>query len=123
MTLNKFIVYYSTILFLLFQAHNFILFPSEKVSNLICKSYFFFYLFSIFFFFFLYLKTKKNAQITNIFFVGSTIKLILFFLIFRPIFYQDNLISKSEISIFLIPYIFSSLFIVYCFSKLLLNPN
>ena len=123
MTLNKFVVYYSTILLLLFQVHNFILYSSVKDSNLIYKSYIFFYLFSIFFFFFIHMKTKKNAQITNIFFVGSTIKLILFFLIFRPIFYQDNLISKSEISIFLIPYIFSSLFIVYCFSKLLLNPN
>lgn len=123
MTLNKFIVYYSSILFLLFQSHNFILNPSEKDSNLIYKSYIFFYLFSVFFFFFIHIKTKKNAQITNTFFVGSTIKLILFFLIFRPILYQDNLISKSEISIFLFPYIFSLVFIVYCFSKLLLNPN
>ena len=123
MTLKKFIVYYSLIQFLLFQAHYFILFPLEKDYDLIYKSYIFFYLFSIFFFFFIHLKAKENAQITNIFFVGSTIKLTLFFLIFRPILYQDNLISKSEISIFLIPYIFSSLFIVYCFSKLLLNPN
>ena len=123
MTLNKFIVYYSSIFFFLFQAHNFILNPSEKYSNLIYKSYIFFYLLSIFLFFLIYLKTKKNAQITNVFFVGSTTKLILFFLIFRPILYQDNLISKSEISVFLIPYIFSSLFIVYCLSKLLLNPN
>ena len=123
MTLNKFIVYYSSILFLLFQSHNFILNPTENDSNLIYKSYIFFYLFSIFFFFFIHMKTKKNAQITNTFFVGSTIKLILFFWIFRPILYQDNLISKSEISIFLFPYIFSSIFIVYCFSKLLLNPN
>ncbi|OUW66907.1 MAG: hypothetical protein CBD60_00410 [Flavobacteriaceae bacterium TMED200] len=123
MTLNKFVVYYSTILLLLFQVHNFILYSSVKDSNLIYKSYIFFYLFSIFFFFLIYFKTKKNDQITIIFFIGSTIKLILFFLIFRPILYQDNLINKSEISIFLIPYIFSSLFMVYCFSKLLLNPN
>ena len=123
MTLNKFIVYYSSILLLLLVAHNFILYSLEKDSNLIYKSYVFFYFFSIFLFFLIYLKTKKNAQITNIFIVGSTTKLILFFLIFRPILYEDNLISKSEISVFLIPYIFSSVFTVFCFSKLLLNPN
>ena len=123
MTLNKFIIYYSSILFLLFQAHSFILYFAETHSNLIYKSYIFFYFFSIIFFFVIYSKTKKNAQITNIFFVGSITKLILFFLIFRPILYQDNLIDKSEISVFLVPYFFSSLFIVYCFSKVLLNPN
>ena len=123
MTLNKFIIYYSSILFLLFQAHGSVLYFVETHSNLIYKSYIFFYFFSIIFFFVIYLKTKKNAQITNIFFVGSITKLILFFLIFRPILYQDNLIDKSEISVFLVPYFFSSLFIVYCFSKVLLNPN
>ena len=123
MTLNKFIIYYSSILFLLFQAHRSVLYFVETQSNLIYKSYIFFYFFSIIFFFVIYSKTKKNAQITNIFFVGSITKLILFFLIFRPILYQDNLIDKSEISIFLVPYFFSSLFIVYCFSKVLLNPN
>ncbi len=123
MTLNKFIIYYSSILFLLFQAHSSVLYFAETHSNLIYKSYIFFYFFSIIFFFVIYLKTKKNAQITNIFFVGSITKLILFFLIFRPILYQDNLIDKSEISVFLVPYFFSSLFIVYCFSKVLLNPN
>ena len=123
MTLNKFIIYYSSILFLLFQAHRSVLYFVETQSNLIYKSYIFFYFFSIIFFFVIYSKTKKNSQISNIFFVGSITKLILFFLIFRPILYQDNLIDKSEISVFLVPYFFSSLFIVYCFSKVLLNPN
>ena len=123
MTLNKFIVYYSSILFLLFQSHNFILNPSENDSNLIYKSYIFFYLFSIFFFLLIYLKTKKNAQITNVFFLGSTLKITLFFFIFRPILYQNNEMGELQISIFLVPYIFSSVFIVYCFSKRLLNPT
>ena len=123
MTLNKFIIYYSSILFLLFQGHNFFLYNTEVNPNLIYKSYAFFYLFSIFFFLLIYFKTKKNTQISNIFFVGSSIKLIVFFLIFRPFLYLDNLIGKPGISIFLVPYIFSSVFIVYYFSKHLLNSN
>ena len=123
MTLNKFIIYFSSILFLLFQAHKLVLRNTKIHSDLIYKSYFFFYLFSIFFFLLIYSKTKKKAQTTSIFFVGSVIKFILFFLIFRPILYQDNLIDKSEISVFLVPYFFSSLFMVYCFSKLLLNQK
>ena len=123
MTPNKFIIYYSSILFLLFQAHNFFLHTSEVNPNLIYKSYAFFYLFSIFFFLLIYFKTKKNTQISVIFFVGSSIKLIVFFLIFRPFLYLDNLIGKPGISIFLVPYIFSSVFIVYYFSKHLLNSN
>ena len=123
MTPNKFIIYYSSILFLLFQVHNFFLHTSEVNPNLIYKSYAFFYLFSIFFFLLIYFKTKKNTQISNIFFVGSSIKLIVFFLIFRPFLYLDNLVGKPEISIFLVPYIFSSVFIVYYFSKHLLNSN
>ncbi len=123
MTLNKFIIYYTSILFLLFQAHSFFLHNKELNSDLIYKSYVFFYLFSIFFFLLIYLKTKKNDQITNIFFLGSTIKIAVFFLIFRPILYQDNQIGEPQISIFLVPYIFSSVFIVYSFSKRLLNPN
>ena len=123
MTPNKFIIYYSSILFLLFQVHNFFLHASEVDSNLIYKSYAFFYLFSVFFFLVIYLKTKKNSQTANAFFVGSTIKLIVFFFIFRPSLYLDNLIGKPEISIFLVPYIFSSAFIVYYFSRLLQNSN
>ena len=118
MTLNKFIVYYSSILFLLFQGHIFFLGSSKGNSNLIYKSYIFFYLFSIFLFLFMYLKTKKNAQLATVFFIGSSIKLTIFFLIFRPILYQDNYIDKLEISSFLVPYIFSLIFIIYSISKL-----
>ena len=123
MTLNRFAIYYSSILFLLFQAHNFFLDSTKVDSNLIFKSYVFFYLFSIFFFLIIYLKTTKKAQIATIFLVGSTIKLITFFLIFRPILYQDNLIDKFETSVFLVPYIFSSAFMIYCLSKLLVISN
>lgn len=123
MTLNKFIVYYSSILFFLFQVHKFFFEFSEANSNLIYRSYIFFYLFSILFFLFIYSKTKKNAPISTIFFVGSTIKLILFFFIFRPILYQINFTEKLGISIFLIPYIFSSVFIIYGLSRLLGNSN
>ena len=122
MTLNKFIIYYSSILFLLFQCHIF-LGSSKGDSILIYKSYIFFYLFSILLFLFMYLKTKKNAQLATVFFVGSSIKLTVFFLIFRPILYQDNYIDKFEISTFLVPYIFSLVFIIYSTSKLLVNPN
>ena len=123
MTINKFIVYYSTVLFLLYQAHIFFLEYINAFSNLIFNSYIFFYLFSVFFFLFIYSKTKRNAQLANIFFIGSTIKLIVFFLIFRPFFYQDNFNNKFEISSFIIPYIFSSAFIIYSLSKLLSNSN
>ena len=123
MTINKFIIYYSSILFLLFQGHNFFLSLSKGNSNLIYKSYIFFYLFSISLFLLMYLKAKKNAQLASIFFIGSSIKLSVFFLIFRPILFQDNYIDKLEISSFLIPYIFSSVYIIYCISKFLVNPN
>ena len=123
MTLNKFIIYYSSILFLLFQGHIFFLDFSKGNSNLIYKSYIFFYLFSISFFFLMYLKTKTNTQLAYVFLIGSSIKLTVFFLIFRPILFQDNYIDKLEISSFLIPYIFSSVFIIYCISKHLVNPN
>ena len=123
MTINKFIIYYSSILFLLFQGHIFFLGFSKGNSNLIYKSYTFIYLFSISFFLLMYLKAKKNAQLASIFFIGSSIKLTVFFLIFRPILYQDNYIDKLEISSFLVPYIFSLVFIIYSTSKLLLNPN
>ena len=123
MTINKFIIYYSSILFLLFQGHNFFLGLSKGNSDLIYKSYTFIYLFSISLFLLMYLKAKKNAQLASIFFIGSSIKLTVFFLIFRPILFQDNYIDKLEISSFLIPYIFSSVYIIYCISKLLVNPN
>lgn len=123
MTINKFIIYYSSIFFLLFQGHNFFLSLSKGNSNLIYKSYIFFYLFSVSLFLLMYLKAKKNAQLASIFFIGSSIKLTVFFLIFRPILFQDNYIDKLEISSFLIPYIFSSVYIIYCISKLLVNPN
>ncbi len=123
MTINKFIIYYSLILFLIYQAHIFFLDLQNSSSNLIYNSYIFFYLFSVFFFLFIYLKTKKNAHLAIIFLIGSTIKLIAFFLIFRPILFQDNFIDKLEISSIIVPYIFSSVFIIYSLSKLLVNSN
>ena len=123
MTFNKFIIYYSLILFLIYQAHIFFLDLQNTSSNLIYNSYIFFYLFSVFFFLFIYLKTKKTANLAIIFLIGSTIKLIAFFLIFRPILFQDNFIDKLEISSIIVPYIFSSVFIIYSLSKLLVNSN
>ncbi len=122
MTLKKFIIYYSSILFLLFQGHIFFLGFLKGNSNLIYKSYIFFYLFSVSLYLLMYLKTKNNAQLASVFFIGSSIKLTVFFLIFRPILFQDNHIDKLEISSFLIPYFFSSVFIIYCISKLLVKP-
>lgn len=71
----------------------------------------------------MYFRAKKKSQLSTIFFVGSSIKLILFFLIFRPLLYQNNFINKFEISIFLVPYIFSSAFVIYSLSELMANPN
>ena len=123
LSFNKSIVYYSLILFLFFQGHNFFLDYSKLNSNLLLKSYIFFYLFSIFLFISMYFRAKKKSQLSTIFFVGSSIKLILFFLIFRPLLYQNNFINKFEISIFLVPYIFSSAFVIYSLSELMANPN
>ena len=123
MTFSKFVIVYSSIIFLLFRLHIFFLDPLKVNAYLIHKSYIFFYFFSIFFYLFIYLRTKKNAHIATIFLSGTTIKLIVFFLIFRPIILQDNFINKFEISIFLIPYIFSSAFIIFFISKLMANPN
>ena len=123
LSFSKSIVYYSSSLFLFFQVHNFFLDYSKLNSNLLLKSYIFFYLFSIFLFISMYFRAKKKSQLSTIFFVGSSIKLILFFLIFRPLLYQNNFINKFEISIFLVPYIFSSAFVIYSLSELMANPN
>ncbi len=123
MTLNKFIIYYSSVLFLLFQGHIFFFSFTKENFNLIYKSYVFFYFFSIFLFLLMYLRIKTSAQLASVFLIGSLIKLTVFFLIFRPILFHDNHIDKLEISAFLIPYIFSSAYIIYCISKLLVNPN
>lgn len=123
LSFSKSIVYYSSSLFLFFQVHKFFLDYSKLNSNLLLKSYIFFYLFSIFLFISMYFRAKKKSQLSTIFFVGSSIKLILFFLIFRPLLYQNNFINKFEISIFLVPYIFSSAFVIYSLSELMANPN
>ena len=123
MSLNKFIIYYSSFFFLLFQSHIFFLGLLGLNSDLIYKSYIFFYFFSVLFYIFTYPRIKKNIQLSTIFFVGSTIKFVVFFLIFRPILYQDNLIDKLEINIFFIPYLFSLLFTILSLSKLLVNRN
>lgn len=123
MTFNKFFILYSLILFLLFQSHHFFLDLSKNNSNLIQKSYIFFYLFSILFFLLIYLKAKKNSQLAGVYLFGSVVKLVAFFFIFRPIIYRDNFIDKHEISIFLIPYIFSYAFMIFFISKLMVNPN
>ena len=123
MTFRKFVILHSSILFLLLQSHIFFLDSSKENFYLIYKSYFFFYLFSIFFFLLISLKAKKKLQLTSIFLFGSVVKLSVFFFIFRPIIYQDNFIDKFEISIFLIPYIFSSAFLIFLISKVLVNQN
>ena len=123
MTFSKFVIFYSSMLFFLFQLHNFFFDLSKNNSNMIYKSYIFFYLFSILFFLLIYLKTKKNSQLAGIFLSGSIVKLFAFFFIFRPIIFHDNFIDKFEISIFLIPYIFSSAFMIFFISKVTVNPN
>ena len=123
MTLNRFIVCYSLILFLIFQLHNLYLGIRCVNSNLIFKSYIFFYFFSLIFFILIYLKAKKKSQLSIIFFVGSAIKLVIFFLIFRPTLLQGSFIDKFGISVFLVPYSFSAGFVIYCLSRLLVKSK
>ena len=123
MTFSKFTTYYTLILFLLFQVHISFLDFSIWNFNIIYKSYIFFYLYSILFFKVIDKKIKKNDHLATFFFIGSTTKLVLFYFIFRPNLYQVNLIDKLNISFFLIPYIFSSVSLIYCLSKLLTKTN
>ena len=123
MTLNRFIVHYSLILFLIFQIHNLYLEIKCVNSNLIFKSYIFFYFFSLIFFMLIYLKAKKKSQLSIIFFIGSAIKLVIFFLIFRPTLLHGGFIDKFGISVFLVPYSFSAGFVIYCLSMLLVKSS
>ena len=55
------------------------------------------------------LKKKYNDQLGFLYMLGSFIKFGAFFLVFYPIFKEDDVITKIEFVIFFIPYVISLL--------------
>jgi len=55
------------------------------------------------------LKKKYNDQLGFLYMLGSFVKFGAFFLIFYPIFKQDDIITKIEFGIFFVPYLISLL--------------
>jgi len=51
------------------------------------------------------LAKKENKNLGFIFLFGSTLKFAVYFLIFNPLFMQDNSLSKLEFFTFFVPYI------------------
>ena len=58
----------------------------------------------------LYFSEKKNKNLGFLFMFGSTLKFVIYFLIFDPIFMLDGKLTKVEFFIFFVPY-FSCLLI------------
>ena len=55
------------------------------------------------------LKKKYNDQLGFLYMLGSFVKFGAFFLIFYPIFKQDDIITKIEFGLFFVPYLISLL--------------
>ncbi|MFS4492789.1 hypothetical protein [Maribacter sp. 2308TA10-17] len=51
------------------------------------------------------LAKKQNKNLGFVFLFGSTLKFAVYFLIFNPLFMQDNSLSKLEFFTFFVPYI------------------
>ena len=51
------------------------------------------------------LANKQNKNLGFVFLFGSTLKFAVYFLIFNPLFMQDNSLSKLEFFTFFVPYI------------------
>ena len=58
----------------------------------------------------LYFAEKKNKNLGFLFMFGSTLKFVIYFLIFDPIFMLDGKLTKVEFFIFFLPY-FTCLFV------------
>ena len=55
------------------------------------------------------LKKKYNDQLGFLYMLGSFVKFGAFFLVFHPIFKEDNIITKIEFGVFFVPYLISLL--------------
>jgi len=69
----------------------------------------------------MYLKEKHLASLGFFFLGGSLLKLVLFFVFFRPVYAEDGIISKTEFSEFFIPYGLCLIFEVYYLVKILMK--
>ena len=55
------------------------------------------------------LKKKYNDQLGFLYMLGSFVKFGAFFLVFYPLFKQDDIITKIEFGLFFVPYLISLL--------------
>ena len=66
-----------------------------------------------------FLKEKHKSQLGFLFMAGSGLKFAVFFIIFYPIYKQDNQMSSLEFLAFLIPYFLCLILETFSLSKLL----
>ncbi|APY11023.1 hypothetical protein BWZ22_07105 [Seonamhaeicola sp. S2-3] len=50
-------------------------------------------------------RNKYKSQLGFLFLAGSVVKFAVFFIVFQPLFKQDDLISKLEFASFFVPYL------------------
>ncbi|WP_297690740.1 hypothetical protein [uncultured Eudoraea sp.] len=67
----------------------------------------------------LYFSEKKNKNLGFLFMFGSTLKFVIYFLIFDPIFMLDGKLTKVEFFIFFVPYFTCLLVETFALIKLL----
>ncbi len=65
------------------------------------------------------LARKQNKNLGFVFLFGSTLKFVIYFLIFNPLFEQDGGLSKIEFFTFFVPYIACLIFETLALVKLL----
>lgn len=66
-----------------------------------------------------FLRKKLASSLGFLFMGGSLIKFIVFFIVFNPVYKADDVMDKSEITAFFIPYAVSLFIEVLFFTKLL----
>lgn len=67
----------------------------------------------------LYFSEKKNKNLGFLFMFGSTLKFVIYFLIFDPIFMLDGKLTKVEFFIFFVPYFTCLLIETFALIKLM----
>jgi len=118
----RFTIFITLLLGIIFSAHLFLLdvLSLPLFENKIILSYFTNYILTIFIFIILIRLKDKFAEVLGfIFFGGSFLKFIVFFILFYPSYKLDGDISRLEFSAFFIPYAFSLFYEVIFIIKIL----
>ena len=116
------------ILYVVFYGHSFILEKRDLWTTLTYQNLLKTYVFNgiitvVIFGVLMFLKEKHMASLGFFFLAGSLLKIILFFILFRPGYSEDGLISKLEFSEFFVPYGVCLFFEVYYLVKVLMKAE